>query len=65
MDERFERILSPLEPADAAYLRQLVEPPWQRRQRLLDERDDALRDLADQHYAESPERPVTRGDDHE
>jgi hypothetical protein len=40
---RFDRALALLPAADAAWLRELVEPPWLRRQRRLAARDEAVR----------------------
>jgi hypothetical protein len=48
---RIARILAAVSDADRAWLERRIAPAWLRRQRRLEARDEAVREIAAEHYA--------------
>lgn len=57
---RLDRICAGLSAADAAWLRDQLEPPWLRRQRRLAERDALIRELAEPYITLGSGRAMAR-----
>lgn len=49
---RLEAILARLDPDDAAWLAEQLEPAWRRRRRRLDQRDGWVREVAQANFAD-------------